>query len=55
MTKKLQKEIKKWIADYERLTGECYGDDDTLEGSAYNLLQRSLGKLESNQSNPSAL
>lgn len=32
------KEIDKWLRDYEEAIGECVGDDDTLDGSAYNLL-----------------
>lgn len=30
--------IDRWLRDYERIVGEYVGDDDTLEGSAYNLL-----------------
>ena len=47
--KRLQliKEIRKWLADYELATGEVLGDEDTLDGSAYNLLNTILGHLDS--------
>lgn len=43
MTKQiLIREIKKWLKEYEDLTGELEADNDTLEGGAYILLSNTL-------------
>jgi len=44
--KELIKEIRSWLADYEAITGENYGDDETLDGSAYILLSNALYVLK---------
>ena len=45
---KLLKQIVAWLREYEEAIGEAYGDDDTLEGSAYNLLSNTANFLYSN-------
>ena len=42
MTKQTIKSIKEWLHDYELATDEFIGDDDTLDGSAYNLFNKIL-------------
>jgi len=42
----IENEIKKWLEDYEEITGMAYGDEDTLEGSAYILFNRALKELK---------
>ena len=44
--KQLLQEVRDWLQDYEELTGEAYGDEDTLEGSAYILLSRMANLLK---------
>ncbi len=43
MTKKLVKEIKQWLTDFDLATSDSgEPDQDTLDGSAYILLQKIL-------------
>ena len=34
----LLKQIRQYLKSYEQMTGEYYGDDEQLDGIAYNLL-----------------
>jgi len=45
---KLLKQIVAWLRECEAVTGDYCGDEDTLEGSAYNLLSNTANFLYSN-------
>ena len=45
LSKKSIEEIKKWLHDYELATDDAYGGEDTLDGSAYILLNRILNEI----------
>ena len=50
-TRKLITEIDKWLKEWEQLTPRNIindFDDDTIEGSAYNLLARAVKILKAN-------
>ena len=51
----LKKRAREWLADYEKITGTCYGDDETLEGSAYILLSAVLVALDDTEQEGTAL
>ncbi len=42
MTKNTRKDILDWLKDYELATDQVYGDEDTLDGSAYILFNKIL-------------
>lgn len=39
------KKIEAWLQDYEDVSGDCYGDDETLDGSAYILFNYILSEV----------
>lgn len=44
MSKDTTKAIREWLKDYELATDTAYGDEDTLDGSAYILFNRILAE-----------